>query len=112
MQKSNKWNAAADVLKVSKRLENLSKCERRARAYLKKNTSYWDDEIKAKRARQRLTVVSSCTNNASETNSVDIDRMTALEIKQHLNGLGITTRLRNINKLRELLENVLLEISE
>ena len=39
--KSNKWDAAEDVLLVGKRLENLQELQRTPRAYNKRTTAYW-----------------------------------------------------------------------
>ena len=53
LNKSNKWDAAKDVLLVSKRVEALSSLQRTPRAYNKRNVQYWDHDLKAKRAKLR-----------------------------------------------------------
>ena len=49
LHKSNKRNAAADVLKLEFRQWELRDHERTKRSYSKKNMTYWDTEIKEKR---------------------------------------------------------------
>ena len=89
---------------VSKRIENLCHLERTPRSYTKRNTVYWEDEIKAKRGRKGLSTLPTWVH---EINGVDINSMSASELKQHLKDLGIKTRVRHIKKLRDLLENAL-----
>jgi hypothetical protein len=106
LQKSNKWDSTTDVLLVSKRMENLSRSSRTPRSYMKRNNSYWEAEIKEKRARKRLPLV-PIDSNADSTNAIDVVAMTPSEIKQKLKEMGVKTRLRNIHKLRKLLKDVL-----
>lgn len=99
LQKSNKWDAAKDVLLVSKRLELLSECERTPRNYKKRNAEYWETTIKEKRA---------CRSAAMKDNSTnDVANMATENIKAKLVEMGIRTRLRNVKRLQELLENAL-----
>ena len=113
LQKSNKWDAARDVLLVSKRLELLSDCERTPRAYKKRNADYWESEIKEKRACRRAAMKNS-SNPADPNNSneYDVANMTPENIKAKLTEMGIRTRLRNVKKLQELLENALQSASQ
>jgi hypothetical protein len=106
LQKSNKWDSTTDVLLVSKRMENLSRSSRTPRSYMKRNNSYWEAEIKEKRARKRLPLV-PIDSNADSTNAIDVVAMTPSEIKQKLKEMGVKTRLRNIHKLRKLRKDVL-----
>jgi hypothetical protein len=46
LQKSNKWDAAKDVLMAEERLRVLSDLEREPRPYKKKADNYWLDGIK------------------------------------------------------------------
>lgn len=59
MYKSNKWDAAKDVLLVSKRLENLEDYHRKPRKYTKRNSEYWETAIKEKRSilRKHLQII-------------------------------------------------------
>ena len=99
LRRSNKWDAPVDVLRVGKRVEHLSHCERQTRPYQKRNNDYWETMIKDSRSK-RLRV-SGPIEEQVEAN--DIESLTAVEIKQKLKDLGITTKLRNLKKLRELL---------
>jgi len=49
LNKSNKWDAASDVLKVMKWLERLRSIERTPRNYTKRKNEYWHNDIKEKR---------------------------------------------------------------
>ena len=51
LHRSNKWDAAKDVLLVGKRVEHLAECERTHIKYEKQNNCYWDNGIKENRAK-------------------------------------------------------------
>ena len=106
LQKSNKWDAAKDVLLVSKRLELLSECERTPRNYKKRNAEYWETTIKEKRACRRAAMKDS-SSPADPNSTDDVANMTPENIKAKLAEMGIKTRLRNVKRLQELLENAL-----
>ena len=103
LRRSNKWDAPADVLRVGKRVEHLSHCERQTRPYNKRNGEYWETAIKDSRSK-RLRV-SGPSEESVEAD--DTELLTAKEIKQKLKDLGISTKLRNLKKLRELLRDSL-----
>lgn len=108
LQKSNKWDVARDVLLVSKRLELLSDCEQTPRAYKKRNGDYWETEIKEKCARRRAVMKnSSSPADPNSRDEYDVANMTPENIKAKLTEMGIRTRLRNVKRLQELLENAL-----
>jgi E3 ubiquitin-protein ligase DOA10 len=107
LQKSNQWDAAKDVLLVSKRLEALSDLDRKRRTYLKRNSEYWESGIKEKHAAKRENIRNEIERNNAENIGNPIANMTAGEIKSKLNDLGIKTRLRSIKRLQELLTDVL-----
>ena len=106
MQRSNKWDAAKDVLLVGKRVEMLENLERTPRSYLKK-ARYWHDTnsesgiiaTRAKRHRLCRTNVPMCD---TENNTVNVENMTPEMIKSRLVELGIKTRVRNIERLGEI----------
>lgn len=102
LQRSNKWDAPTDVLLVGKRVEHLSHCERATRPYQKRNTDYWESTIKDSRAKRPR--VSAQINEVAE---VEVDSLTANEVKEKLKELGISTKLRNLKKLKELLRDSL-----
>lgn len=51
-QKSNKWDAAKDILLLEHRQIELKHCEREKRKYDKKNTDYWEEGIIEKRKKR------------------------------------------------------------
>ncbi len=73
---------------------------------MKRNSSYWEAEIKEKRARKWLPLI-PIDSNADSTNTIDVVAMTPSEIKQKLKEMGVKTRLTNIDKLHKLLKDVL-----
>ena len=48
-RKSNKWDAPMDILKLEHRQWELRSHEREKRLYTKRNSTYWNEEIKNKR---------------------------------------------------------------
>ena len=100
LQRSNKWDAAKDVLLVGKRVEHLaSDCERKKRKYVKQDQSYWETGILESRTkRQRIGIV-----NPGEPNTIDLDSLSLEEISKMLKDLGVLTKLRSRKKLQELL---------
>ena len=109
MQRSNKWDAPKDVLIVGKRIEHLTECERTPRQYTKLNDSYWMEDIKTSRAkRQRICCEQSVdTDENQQPLGIDIESLSADEIKLKLHELGIQTRLRSLKKLKELLRSTI-----
>jgi hypothetical protein len=53
LQKSNNWNAAADVLRIEARQWVLRSYERNKRQYTKHNTDYWESEMPEVRTKKR-----------------------------------------------------------
>lgn len=111
LQKSNKWDAASDVVLVSKRLETLDKFERIPRSYRKRSSDYWQREIYDKRAKQRCN---QQTNNNSEnapSNDQHIGIMSVEELKNALKDMGIKTRVRTLKRLQEMYKDALSDTS-
>ncbi|CAB4028844.1 Hypothetical predicted protein [Paramuricea clavata] len=102
LQRSKKWDAHTDVFLVGKRVEHLSNCERITRPYLKRNKNYWESAIKESRSKR--ICVSAQINEETE---VDINLLTANEIKHKLKDLGVLTKLRSLEKLKKLLRESL-----
>jgi len=105
LQKSNKWDAATDVLLVSKRLETLSELERAPRVYHKRNAEYWHNEIKEKRANQRYSHMHYHTLDDPE----NTEDMSSNELRDALKEMGIKTRVRNVKRLQELYRDAIRE---
>ncbi|CAB3996291.1 Hypothetical predicted protein [Paramuricea clavata] len=86
--KSNKWDAAKDVLLANKRLENLAECRRKPRAGTKRNADYWSSTIKASRQakREALKTPESAVTQDNELDTVN--NMTSLEIQDKFKEMG------------------------
>lgn len=107
LQRSNKWDAAKDVLLVGKRIERLSDCERIARKYEKQNRSYWDSSIKESRSK-RHRICMEVHEPERDPLDFDVNSLTCEEIKLKLQEMRIKTRLRCRKKLQELLTTAIL----
>ena len=102
LHRSNKWDAAKDVLLVGKRVEHLAECERTPRRYEKQTVTYWDAGIKENRAK-RVRISAEVVEDAQQPNHFDIEALTVHDIKGKLKELGVKTRLRCLKKLQKLL---------
>ena len=114
LQKSNKWDASKDVLLVLKRQEHLSNFERTPRQYNKRKATYWENDIKEKRAKQLSNIQAEKTSNLYETcesNQADIENMTPTDIRERLKEMGVTTRARNLKKLQQMFKDAMLACS-
>ena len=98
LHKSNKWDAAKDVLLVGKRLEILGSLQRTPRKYQKKANSYWSSGINESRAKRPRICHQEPTLPDYERIMLD---MTADEIKTKLKEMGITTRARRLKTKQE-----------
>ena len=54
LRKSNKWDAPADILKLEARQWNLRDSERSKRTYTKRQSSYWEHDLRETRKSKRL----------------------------------------------------------
>ena len=106
LQRSNKWDAPKDILLVGKRMEHLSEYERASRKYRKQEPEYWNMKIHESRAK-RPKICTEPPDDDVISGDLVIDEMTAEDVKAHLKNKGITTRLRSLKKLKELLLNTL-----
>ena len=98
MQKSNKWDAAKDVLQFEARLRYLSDLQRTPRLYKKKVDEYWSAGICESRSkRPRL----SHEEQAYKHNE-DLSSLTPEELRARLKDLGIKTRVRNVTRLVDM----------
>ena len=108
LQRSNKWDAPKDILLVGKRMEHLSEYERASREYKKQEAEYWNTKINESRAK-RPKICTEQPDGDAISGDLMIHDMTAEEIKSKLKEKGITTRLRSLKRLQELLINTLRE---
>jgi hypothetical protein len=106
LMRSNKWDAPKDVLLVEKRLEHLAEYERIPRKYNKRNEAYWNKNIRSSRAK-RIRICTECPEEILQLGENTVENMTAEEIKVMLKRKGISTRLRSLKKLQELLYKTL-----
>ena len=91
-------------------MEHLAAYERTPRQYNKKAKDYWEGtirDVRAKRRRLCLEVLEAEKN--VEAGGLDIENMSAEDLKSELNKRGITTRVRNLIKLQQLLRNDLMQ---
>jgi hypothetical protein len=98
LEKSNKWDAAKDVLMAEERLGVLSDLERTPRSYKKKADEYWSNEIRESRSkRPRL-----CREEEVADGLEHISSLTPEILKERLKNLGITTRVRKQSRLLDM----------
>ncbi len=101
LQKSNKWDAAKDVLLAEERLGELSTLERTPRNYKKKLEEYWTGGINASRGkRPRLCNTEAVADGTEE--SEDTSSLTSEIIKSRLKDMGIKTRVRKLSRLLDI----------
>ncbi|EDO31028.1 predicted protein [Nematostella vectensis] len=83
-QKSNKWDAAKDILLLESRQKSLEHHEREKRKYVKRNEEWWNSKILDSRKRRRNTE----SNYTATTRRVQCGDCTALK------GLGLMFKQR------------------
>jgi len=66
-QKSNKWDAARDVLHLEARQQALGHCEREKRNYEKRNNEYWDTGIVESRKKRMRSSGGACGSQSEES---------------------------------------------
>ena len=107
--KTNKWDATVDALQVRKRIEHLTSenCERDKRNYTKGTNEYWSDIIFKQRAAKIYEEMSLVADKYSENDPVpgSIDYLAVTEIKDELRTIGVKTRIKNREKLLDLLKS-------
>jgi hypothetical protein len=110
--KTNKWNVTVDALQVRKKIEHLTSenCEPDKRNYTKSTNKYWSDIIFKQRAAKEAKIseeMSLVADKYSENNPVpySIDNLSVTEIRGELKTIGVKTRLKNREKLLDLLNS-------
>lgn len=73
----------------------------------KKNDEYWASDIFEQRRKRPRLCVASTEDDAPPMNEIDVDTMTIHEIKTTLKEMGIATRVRREDKLREILRKAI-----
>jgi hypothetical protein len=109
LNKSNKWDAARDVLLVTKRVEGFSQLHRTPRTYQKRSAQYWEHELKEKRTNQKRRMddeKQAHINENNDSNNVpDTENMSPTELRQALRKIGIKTCVRNVKQLQEMFQD-------
>ena len=107
--KRNKWDTTVDALQVRKRIEHLTSenCERDKRNYTKGTNEYWSDIIFKQRAAKIYEEMSLVADKYSENEPVpcSIDDLAVTEIRDELKKIGDKTRIKNREKLLDLLKS-------
>ena len=98
LRKSNKWDAAKDILQVEERLHNLSELHRKPRQYKKRSHEYWEMGIaESRKKRPRLA--------SQEPNTDDKENLLLLSpevLRSRLKDLGIKTRVKKQTRLLDM----------
>lgn len=104
LNKSNKWDAAGDVLLVTKRVEKLSRLQRTPRSYNKRNAQYWDHQLKEKRAKHKNKMDENRQEGQNKVSSSqpNVTNMSPAELREGLKVYGVKTRVRNVKRLQEM----------
>jgi hypothetical protein len=100
VEKSNKWDAAKDVLMAEERLGVLSDSERTPRSYKKKADEYWSNEIREIKSRSKRLRL--CREEEVADGLEHISTLTPEILKERLKNLGITTRVRKQRRLLDM----------
>lgn len=106
-KKCNKHDACKEALQALKRVDRLQGYAREPTKYDKVNSEYWGGGITEQRKKKiRLSV--EPREEIVARDEINVDELGVGEIKAKLKDMGITTRVRNLDKLREMLRNALL----
>ena len=92
---------------ASKRQQITSEHARVHRHYTKSNTEYWSTEIRESRNKRRKLSAAHDDEVTEGGSDLDIQSLSANEIKEKLKELGVPTRVRKLEKLRDILEEIL-----
>lgn len=110
-QKSNKWDAARDVLQLEARQETLQHCEREKRKYNKNNEEYWEEGIVETRKKRMRSKPTSPAGNDQEpnlqetnTNATNYQIMKVQQLREEVKSRNLNIRGLGRLKRKELLE--------
>ena len=107
-RRSNKFDQTMDDLKIRKRMEYSldASCERIKQKYSKVNTEWWGEIKRDKSASKKRRIefgIKNAHTQFEKENEIPINEMTIPEIRSKLKSYGINTKVRKIDKLREML---------
>ena len=108
-KKSNKWDSAVSALTTRKRLEfgQFNKLEREKRSY-DKQSEWWDAPIRASRSAKRKEIrdeIESAADTGTDFTK-KFDEKTDQELRQYLKSNGINTKVRNRQKLLQMISSL------
>lgn len=101
-QKSNKWEAAKDILNTESRQWELRHHEREKATYKKRNVEYWEAGISQKRKEQRLMSAPSSSLDeemCEESPTEDYNKMTLPQLRKLIKERGL--KVKNLSKLKK-----------
>ncbi|KAL1482737.1 hypothetical protein MTO96_033587 [Rhipicephalus appendiculatus] len=98
--KSNKWNAAADAMKLAKRLE-VAAHVRTSRVYRKLDLEYWNEGLIQESRMKRPRCAQEMERR--DGSATDIEDMDVAELRTELLATGISTKVKSVSKLRQML---------
>ena len=96
--KSNKCDAAKDVLLAEKQLDLLQELDRTPRGYQKKSDECWSAGIKESRKKCPRLRDSEEISDGSE----ELSALTPHELRSRLKDMGVKTRVRKQRKLIDM----------
>ncbi|CAC5386550.1 unnamed protein product [Mytilus coruscus] len=106
-KKSNKWDSAVSALTTRKRLEfgYMNNMEREKRSYFKKS-EWWDGSLKIFRSGKRKEILKEISEaNINSRTSLDFGEMNEHDLRAFLKDHGINTKIRNREKLMNLVSS-------
>ena len=106
-QKSNKWDAAKDILCTESRQWDLKQHEREKATYTKRKLEYWGHDIseirKQKRSRIRNSSFSEEEDMLDLTPREDLNKLTVKQFKEIVTKRGLSTKGLSKRKKQELI---------
>ena len=107
--KSNHHDPCKEAMQALRRIDNLQDFERKPHEYKKQHDEYWSNKIfEERRKRPRLCVDPRQEENHQDQYHEDVENMNLCQVKAKLKELNIKTKLRRLDKLQQLLKNVML----
>ena len=104
--KSNRHDACKEAILAVKRIDHLQDFERVPHQYTKQNNDYWTNDIFLQRRKKPRLCVDVREEEVPMTQA-NVDSMSLQEIKDALKSLSIKTKVRKIDKLREILKKAI-----
>ena len=100
--KSNKWDAARDIISTESRQWDLRHHEREKGQYTKRKLEYWESGISQRRKEQRAA--STSTSLPQDTDEIcdeiqDYKKMTIVQLREIIKGKGL--KVKNLSKLKK-----------